>query len=115
MSKEINKGVEAILLFQTRATKNGELVNAASLPVILRILVNGVQTTVAGSSIAQAEDDVPASITGNYLLRVPTSTFSVNDQIHAYVQADVNGMVIEVPICFSIVDQDAGTPVIRVC
>ena len=111
MSRDIAQGTVAVLPFSTR-TSQGVLVDADATPTITNIQVNGADQNIAGATIAQQQDSVPANITGRYAASVPTTTLSANDQVEVHISATIDGVARTASLCFTTVERSAGMPTI---
>jgi len=81
-------------------------------PTISSIHVNGVAATIAGSTITQLSDLVPATITGYYQIRVPTSTLAIHDQVDIRITCTILGKVRFETFSFTVVDATTSMPYI---
>lgn len=106
---EINKGVDAIMPLGV-LDADGNPTAPTATPVIDRIMVNGVQTTVSGATVTQQQDATPANITGWYTVRVPTSALAYNAQVVVHLSATVSGKVCRIQKMFIVTSDIAATP-----
>lgn len=106
---EIPKGVDAIMPLGV-LDADGNPATPSAAPTIERIMVNGAQTAVAGATVTQQKDAVPANITGWYNLRVPTTTLAYNAQVAVHLSATVDGKICRVVKSFIVSSDQAATP-----
>lgn len=90
MARIIPLGTNTTFILRTR-NASGALVNADSTPTVDDALVNGVSTAIT-STVAQAQDDVPANITGTYTVQVTTNTLNEGDDLALLVTAEIGGV-----------------------
>lgn len=95
----------------------GQLKNADSTPSVLNVQKNGADANESAVSIAQAQDETPANITGKYLISCDLSASGLNaaanDQFIITVQATVSGTLLTSTISFTVADMAGNAPKIE--
>ena len=92
----------------------GSLANADSLPTVLNVQKNGADADEASVTVAQAQNDTPANITGVYNVSVDLSSgglnAAVNDQFTIVVEATVGGTTVPATFTFTVADLAGNMP-----
>ena len=94
MGQEILKGTVAKILITARGD-DGARENASSTPVVDFVLVNGVGVATTDFTIAQAQDDTPASVEGVYVISFPTDSYNNGTQISIGFSATIDGVSVK--------------------
>ena len=116
MQYEFQLGSTALIPISVRDSAYGQAINADALPTVSAMTVNGNGVDPADATysvaIAQAQDNVPANIAGEYVLTFDSSAFAKGDAIVFYLQAVVAGTTISTVKSAKIDDDPGKRPVI---
>ena len=111
MSKEVQRGVNAVLVARLKDT-TGAYVSPDQAPVITALSVNGTDKLgVVAATIAQATDEAGQPIVGHYNITVPTAGLQYNDQVDIEAAAVVEGFETQVNKDFTVSSDASRRPV----
>lgn len=112
MQSVISKPGSNIYIPLSVKNASGQLVNADSTPTVTDTQLNGADAAFA-PTVAQAQDDTPANITGQYVITLDGSTLADGDEVFIYVSAVVGGTTTTTTKLVSIIDLASGGPSIE--